>query len=151
MAENYESVFDVMMLYRSLVERDMFSVRGGLTKQQEIALIGIVLTEPTTSSALADYLSLPRQNVSRNVIELEAKGLLSRRTDPDNRRQTIITLSEEGRQFVAKHRQEVHENLEDSFSILSDDEQDLLVNVSSVAATLLRKAANTSKGQSRMT
>ena len=140
MAESYESVFDAMMLYRSLVERDMFSVREGLTKQQEVVLIGIVMREPINSSGLAEYLSLPRQNVSRTVIELESQGLVTRAIDPDNRRQVIITLSEKGREFIAKHRQMVHDNLDQSFNTLNESERDLLVNASRVIVTLLRKS-----------
>ena len=144
MTQNYDSVYDAMMLYRSLVERDVFSVREGLTKQQEIVLIGIVMREPTSSSGLADYLSLPRQNVSRTVIELESQGLVTREVDPSNRRQIIITLSDKGREFVAKHRQMVRVNFAESFETLDESERDLLVNASRVAATLLRKAANAS-------
>ena len=139
MAQNYESVFDAMMLYRSLVERDVFTVREGLTKQQEIVLVGIVMREPISSGALATYLSLPPQNVSRNVIDLESKGLVKRETDPNNHRQVILSLSDAGREFVAVHRKKVHDNFELSFSALGEDECNLLVDASRVAATLLRK------------
>ena len=139
MAQNYESVFDAMMLYRSLVERDVFTVREGLTKQQEIVLVGIVMREPIGPGALADYLSLPPQNVSRNVIDLESKGLVKREVDPNNHRHIILSLSDEGRKFVTVHRGKVHNNLETSFSTLSPDEQGMLVDASRIAATLLRK------------
>ena len=139
MAQTYESVFDAMMLYRSLVERDVFTVREGLTKQQEIVLVGIVMREPIGPGALADYLSLPPQNVSRNVIDLESKGLVTREVDPNNHRHIILSLSEAGRQFVANHRSKVHSNLEASLSALSKDEQVMLVDASRIAATLLRK------------
>lgn len=139
MAQNYESVFDAMMLYRSLIERDVFTVREGLTKQQEIVLVGIVMREPISSGALANYLSLPPQNVSRNVIDLEDQGLVKREIDPANRRQIILTLSEQGREFVKVHRQKVHEKLDTSLKVLGDDERALLVDASRVAANLLRK------------
>ena len=139
MAQNYESVFDAMMLYRSLIERDVFTVREGLTKQQEVMLVGIVMREPITPGALADYLNLPPQNVSRNVIDLESQGLVSREIDPDNHRKVILSLTDAGRQFVVKHRKKVHDNLEASFSALSPDEQGMLVDASRIAATLLRK------------
>ena len=139
MAQNYESVVDAMMLYRSLVERDVFTVREGLSKQQEVVLVGIVMREPISPGALAKYLSLPAQNVSRNVIDLESRGLVAREIDPDNRRQIILTLTEDGRKFVANHRQKVHERLEASFSVLAKEERDLLVDTSRLMANLLRK------------
>lgn len=139
MAQNYESVFDAMMLYRSLIERDVFTVREGLTKQQEIVLVGIVMREPIGPGALADYLSLPPQNVSRNVIDLESKGLVKREVDPDNHRHIILSLSDKGREFVAVHRSKVHDNLESSLHTLGEDECNMLVDASRIAATLLRK------------
>lgn len=143
MVQNYESVFDAMMLYRSLIERDVFTVRGGLTKQQEIVLVGIAMCEPINSGALAKYLSLPPQNVSRNVMDLEDKGLVTREIDPDNRRQIILRLSESGREFVESHREQSHERLDASLGVLSEDERMLLTDVSRVASNLLRKALGT--------
>lgn len=139
MAQNYESVFDAMMLYRSLIERDVFTVREGLTKQQEIVLVGIVMREPISSGSLAHYLSLPPQNVSRNIVELESLGLVSREVNPENHRQVLISLSEAGRQFVSVHRKKVHDNLESSLNMLGEDERTMLVDASRIAATLLRK------------
>ncbi|MDO5117096.1 MAG: MarR family transcriptional regulator [Eggerthellaceae bacterium] len=139
MPRSYESALDVMMLYRSLVERDVFTVRGGLTKQQLIALIGVAMCEPVSSGGLANYLSLPPQNVSRNAVELETKGYVTREVDPENRRQIILTLSEKGRQFISAHRKKVRDKLEESLSTLGEDERDLLVDASRVTANLLRK------------
>ena len=139
MAQSYESVFDAMMLYRSLVERDVFTVREGLTKQQEIVLVGIVMREPISSGALAHYLSLPPQSVSRNIIELESMGLVAREVNPENHRQVLLTLSDEGRRFVVEHRRKVHDNLELSLNSLGEDECNMLVDASRIAATLLRK------------
>lgn len=141
--QNYESVFDAMMLYRSLIERDMFAVRGSLTKQQQVVLVGIAMCEPINSGALAKYLSLPPQNVGRNIMDLENQGLVTRETDPENRRQIILRLSEDGRSFIASHREQSHERLDSSLSVLDEDERVLLVDVSRVAANLLRKAIGT--------
>lgn len=149
MAQSYESIFDAMMLYRSLVERDVFTVREGLTKQQETVIVGIALCEPISSGKLANYLSLPPQNVSRNVLDLEAQGLVTREADPKNRRQVILTLSEKGRQFISVHRSKAHDRLDESLSVLGDDERALLVDASRVAANLLRKTLEKSFRASR--
>ncbi|MBQ6455456.1 MAG: MarR family transcriptional regulator [Eggerthellaceae bacterium] len=139
MAQSYESIFDAMMLYRSLIERDVFTVREGLTKQQETVIIGIAICEPISSGKLANYLSLPPQNVSRNVMELEARGLITRKVDPLNRRQVILSLSEKGRQFISVHRKKAHDKLDASLRVLNDDERALLIDASRVSANLLRK------------
>lgn len=139
MAQSYESIFDAMMLYRSLIERDVFTVREGLTKQQETVIIGIAICEPISSGKLANYLSLPPQNVSRNVMELEARGLITREVDPLNRRQVILSLSEKGRQFISVHRKKAHDKLDASLRVLNDDERALLIDASRVSANLLRK------------
>ena len=144
MEQNYENVFDTMMLNHFLIERDVFVVREDLTKQQEIVLAGIAMFEPVGSGALADFLSLPPQNVSRNVIDLESQGLVTRTVDPENRRQVILTISDRGRDFISSHRKNVNMRLDVSLGGLSEDERALLVDVSRVAKNLLRKALEAS-------
>lgn len=57
---------------------------------------------PVRISGLADALVLDVSTVSRHVSGLEADGLLVRQEDPDDRRATIIAISEEGRAYVTR-------------------------------------------------
>jgi DNA-binding MarR family transcriptional regulator len=51
----------------------------------------------TTMTEIAHYTGYNRMNVSRALRSLEARGLMDRFTDPDDRRRNVAELSGEGR------------------------------------------------------
>ncbi len=62
-----------------------------------IVLMKALLREPLRLSALAGVLDLDASTVSRQVRQLEDRGLLERATDPDDGRASRVSLSPEGR------------------------------------------------------
>ena len=48
-------------------------------------------------SDLSDALSLPRPGVTRTVKDMEARGLLTKQTSPEDGRVTYLTITEAGR------------------------------------------------------
>jgi DNA-binding MarR family transcriptional regulator len=69
------------------------------------AAVGVVYhlasSGPMRVSTLAEALILDISTTSRHVTGLEAGGLLTREPDPGDRRATLITLTEAGREFLA--------------------------------------------------
>ena len=59
--------------------------------------------QSTTSSLAAAELVRP-QSMAQTIAELEANGLVERRPDPFDRRQTLIEITEEGRETLARDR-----------------------------------------------
>jgi DNA-binding MarR family transcriptional regulator len=59
---------------------------------------------PLTTSALAAAERVRPQSMAQTLAELEADGLISRRPDPDDRRQVLIELSASGRERIAVER-----------------------------------------------
>ena len=57
---------------------------------------------PLTLSELAQHLDRAPSTVSEMVNQLEAKGMLRREPDPDDRRKTIIWLTRDGRTRLAE-------------------------------------------------
>lgn len=49
-------------------------------------------------SAIAKHAHKPMSAISRNLGKLEDDGLIERRPDPDDRRNTLVTLTEQGRE-----------------------------------------------------
>jgi DNA-binding MarR family transcriptional regulator len=62
-----------------------------------ILLLKALLPGPLRLSALAAALDLDASTVSRQVRQLEDRGLLERTSDPDDGRASQVALSEEGR------------------------------------------------------
>lgn len=58
--------------------------------------IGLIAQGVRSPKALSDLLDLAPSMVSAILGELEARGLVERRTDPDDRRRVHVALSDEG-------------------------------------------------------
>lgn len=51
-------------------------------------------------SLLAEYLVMPRQQLTKIIDVLVERGLVERKTDPNNRRMVLITLSKQGSDYL---------------------------------------------------
>jgi DNA-binding MarR family transcriptional regulator len=96
---------DDLLLYRmsrlpatasSMVVR-LCEGRFGITRREWRVLALLANDEGLQSSQLADKAQLDRARTSRAVTSLVAKGLLSRRAVPGDRRQVTLALSPQGR------------------------------------------------------
>jgi DNA-binding MarR family transcriptional regulator len=74
-------------------------------------------------SKLAQTITVSNQQLTRIADELEKSGLVAREQNPENRRQTLIRLTESGKKLLVEHRRMIHSMLEDRLAQL--DEQDL--------------------------
>jgi len=79
-------------------------------------------------SALADCMHVSRPNVSRAVDELVQKDLVSRKRDPEDRRNIHLTLTEKGEQMIKDLHEKHRKILSEQFSILSAAELQALVS-----------------------
>lgn len=55
---------------------------------------------PVRATDLADHASLDLSTISRHLRGLEDAGLLTRSPDPDDRRASLLSVTDEGRAFV---------------------------------------------------
>lgn len=96
-AGELEDAFGRLMVHhRRTVQRQAEAVSPGLPPAAMKAFLTVCRQGRTTPSALADHLLMDRGQVSRTVGELEGLGLVSRSPDPEDRRQTLVTPTEEG-------------------------------------------------------
>jgi DNA-binding MarR family transcriptional regulator len=89
-------------IYRGL---DLFHDALLQLSPKELAFL-LVLDEtgPCRVKALAKRLTLPLSTVSWTADRMVGKGLLSRKTDPDDRRAVLLDLAASGRKAIRKHR-----------------------------------------------
>jgi DNA-binding MarR family transcriptional regulator len=69
---------------------------GGLTLSQWSALVSVESHQPLRIGDLADYEGVSAPTATRLVASLEESGLLSRTSDPSDRRTVYIALTEQG-------------------------------------------------------
>jgi DNA-binding MarR family transcriptional regulator len=104
---------------------------------------GVVLSRldregPRTTSALAAAERVRPQSMAQTLAELEAAGLIARRPDPLDRRQTLIELTAKGRQELNEDRASREGWLADAIEArLAPEEQAILIR----AVELLRRLA----------
>jgi DNA-binding MarR family transcriptional regulator len=60
---------------------------------------------PCTVSDLAGRLGISKQGAAQIVDDMQGRGLVVRRTDPDDRRARLVSLTDEGNRALAKARE----------------------------------------------
>jgi DNA-binding MarR family transcriptional regulator len=75
---------------------------------------------------LAERLSCVKSNVTQLVDRLEADGLVSRTSDPNDRRSRLAVLTDAGRKAYAKGSEVQSQVERELFGVLTSDETDAL-------------------------
>jgi DNA-binding MarR family transcriptional regulator len=101
--------------------------RGDLTPSQVSVVLRLEKDGPATTSSLARAEGMRPQSMATVVAALDAAGLVSGAPDPSDGRQTLLTLTEAGRQrIVAGHAARQDWLARTLQSRLSTQEQDVL-------------------------
>ncbi|MGY0387720.1 MarR family winged helix-turn-helix transcriptional regulator [Nocardioides sp. WG-D5] len=96
---------------------------SGVTALQYTAL-SVLERRPTMSAADLARASFVRAQSAADLIgALERRGLIERRTDPDNRRRMLISLTAEGRDFLDAYDPRVEELEEQMLADLGPDDR----------------------------
>ncbi len=97
---------------------------GDLTPSQAAVLLRLEKEGPATISALSRSEGVRSQSMGATIAALEAAGLVSGESDPGDGRQTIISLTEACRRWVAEGRAARHDWLSRTIATrLGADEQ----------------------------
>ena len=75
-----------------------------LTLPQRAALSRIGRGGPTTAAALARLEQISPQSMSATLAELEARGLIARRPDPDDGRRLVLSTTAAGEKALRQRR-----------------------------------------------
>ncbi len=91
---------------RLLVQRlrQTTTVEGEPTSAETSAMARLDRTGPTTSAELARLERISPQSMGATVAALEERGLVGRAPDPDDGRQSILSLTAAGRALLQRRR-----------------------------------------------
>ncbi|MFE7772669.1 MarR family winged helix-turn-helix transcriptional regulator [Streptomyces sp. NPDC057445] len=88
-------------------EYEQAATRHSLTGAQA-RVLGLLSMEPTAMRRIAQKLKCEPSNVTGIIDRLEARGLVERRPDPDDRRVKIAAATDEGRDTARQLRESLH-------------------------------------------
>ncbi|MFC8271869.1 MarR family winged helix-turn-helix transcriptional regulator [Streptomyces sp. NPDC057271] len=94
------AVLTASRLLVALSARSLATVEDSITLPQFRMLVVLSTRGPSKLVALAEQLGVQPSTAMRMVDRLIASGLMSRRTNPDNRRETELSLTEAGGRVV---------------------------------------------------
>jgi DNA-binding MarR family transcriptional regulator len=112
---------DLRVVVSRLVRR--FRADGPLPTPQIGALASLVRQGPRTTSQLAALERVRPQSMAHTVAELEAAGLVERRPDLDDQRQTLIDLTDAGRATMDEFRRAGEGWIAQAITAELDDEE----------------------------
>jgi DNA-binding MarR family transcriptional regulator len=102
---------------------------GGLTPSQWSALAAVEDNESLRIGDLADVEAVSAPTATRLVASLEEDGLLSRTTDPADRRTAYIALTDAGREKIAWARSVRTASLVEQLSLMSPEDVKRVVDL----------------------
>src|SRR3954452_515482 len=109
----------------------------GLTPQQAQLLCFAQHLRPSFGE-LATLLHCDKTNITGLVDRLQRRGLLTRRTDPNDRRITRVHLTPEGEAVTGQFQQAINTTLTTRFTPCPGPQRDDLVHMPRAATTALR-------------
>lgn len=77
---------------------------GELTPSQQAVFASIAKNGPATISRIAELEHVQPPSASKIVASLETRGLVERRADPDDRRCSLIAITDPGRTYLDEAR-----------------------------------------------
>jgi len=125
-----ELFFDFMSLFHQKLgpafhkQEDCFKCN----KNQNKALFIIGRENKITPSQLGKRLDLRKGSLTTLLDSLENMHLVKRKTDPNDRRKTLIYLTPDGKNYLAKMNQKLYNDLSNLFNKLPEQELEDFIN-----------------------
>ncbi|GAA1982762.1 MarR family transcriptional regulator [Catenulispora subtropica] len=95
-----EAVLTASQLLVALSARSLNEVRDGLTLPQFRVLTVLASRGPLRLTRLAEHLAVNPSTATRMAERLTAAGVLARSPNPENRRESLLSLTDAGRDVV---------------------------------------------------
>ena len=126
----------VMRLSRRL--RQEGGGEGGITAGQLATLATVEQRGPMTLGELAEAERVKPPSITRVVVSLEGEGLVTRSTDPDDGRVSLVAVTKSGRALLAAQRRRRDEWLSEHLADIDPAERDLVMRAAAILERLAR-------------
>jgi len=121
------TVMDTALLVVRLIRAEIRRVRPGALSLNQVRALGLVGTYPHSSlSNLSELLGLTLPSASHLVDGLVGRGLVARRTAPDDRRQIMLKLTPQGERLLAQAQTITRKHLAERLAPLNSAQRALI-------------------------
>lgn len=97
-----------------------------LNRGEYLLLLCLSVYDELTAQDVANMSGQPRNTISRSVHRVLEKGLITRRSDPDDGRQAWLAITEAGRQLQKELSQRFQDKETALLSVLNEEERERL-------------------------
>ncbi|MDR9417622.1 MarR family winged helix-turn-helix transcriptional regulator [Gracilimonas sp.] len=102
---------------------------ANLTVSQFGTLEALLHVGPLNQRELGQKLLKSGGNITLVIDNLQKSGLVQKKTDPNDRRAVIISLTKKGREFIEDFFPQHLEKIKEEFSVLSSEEKEQLASI----------------------
>lgn len=92
-----------------------------------------------TQKQICDWWALPKQTVHGILIDFEKKGYISITSNTENKRERLITFTEDGKKFAASILEKLHQMEENAMDKLGDTKRKQLIESNTRYYELLKE------------
>ncbi|AKB36925.1 Transcriptional regulator, MarR family [Methanosarcina siciliae C2J] len=118
-----------------------------LSKNQPAVIKIIGIEGEIMPSTLGKYTGLEKSSLTRMVDDLEKKGIVFRKTDPDDRRKVLVSLTEKGLEYYDRLSQITTEMADEILQFVDEkDIDDYLKSLETIVKILRKVDSNLSAG-----
>ncbi|HUD10730.1 MAG TPA: MarR family transcriptional regulator [Candidatus Saccharimonadales bacterium] len=129
---NRNELFNKLEQSLMIIGKEMYQEQAGISgcsPAQNHVLMIIGMHEAIGVKELAENLRVTSGAATQHIDSLEKAGLLTRKLNPNNRREVVVETTKEGKNVFQKVRTAKAQMLSRLFSELSDDELNTLVGL----------------------
>lgn len=126
------------LIFEQTFQKKIISKFKGLSKNQPMVIKIIGMEGEIMPSTIGNYTGMDKSSLTRMIDDLEKKGMVFRKSDPEDRRKVLVSLTEKGLECYNYSNQITDEILKLA------DEKDIEDYVQSLETIvrILRKAAS---------
>jgi MarR family transcriptional regulator, organic hydroperoxide resistance regulator len=84
------------MIFEQVIQKKISSKYRELSKNQPVVIKIIGMEGEIMPSTIGNYIGMDKSTLTRMIENLEKKGMVFRKNDPEDRRKVLISLTEKG-------------------------------------------------------
>lgn len=140
---DYNDIYNFIMdnIKKIFLPEEWLSVDFEMSKQEFLSLLVIDKSGEAIMSQISDAMNMPMSTLTGIIDRLVKKGYISRNRNEMDRRIVTVSLTEKGREFTAKVKDQILSYIKDIYELLTLEEIQSLFAIGSKVINHLQQAS----------